>query len=142
MSTAAIANGSPSILRSVIAVFVGLIFIVITHNAVDLVMHVTSVFPPVGQPMSDAMYAIPLSYRILLSISGCYLTALVATNRPMFHALILGFIGMVLSTIGVVATWNAGPAYDVKWYAIALAVTSVPCAWVGGFLRERQLLAS
>jgi hypothetical protein len=50
----------------------------------------------------------------------------------MRYAMILGFIGLVLGTLGAVATipMHLGPA----WYPIAIAATAVPCAWIGGAL--------
>ena len=57
----------------------------------------------------------------------------------MKHALIGGLVGLVLSTVGAVATWNAGPAFGPHWYPLALVATALPCAWLGGQLRVRQL---
>jgi hypothetical protein len=39
----------------------------------------------------------------------------------------------------LLATWNAGPAFGPHWYPVATVATALPCAWVGGTLRERQL---
>ena len=54
----------------------------------------------------------------------------------MLHALILGGIGLVLSTVAAIVTipMDLGPA----WYPIALAVISLPCGRLGGKLREIQ----
>jgi hypothetical protein len=54
----------------------------------------------------------------------------------MKHALIQGFIGVLICTAATVATWNMnlGP----HWYSIALAVISLPCAWTGGLFYERS----
>jgi hypothetical protein len=53
----------------------------------------------------------------------------------MRHVWILAIIGLVMGTAGAIATipMNLGPA----WYPIALAVTAVPCTWLGGFLARR-----
>jgi hypothetical protein len=50
----------------------------------------------------------------------------------MRHALILGIVGLVLSAAGAIATipMDLGPA----WYPIALVITALPCAWLGGAL--------
>ena len=55
----------------------------------------------------------------------------------MFHVLVLAAIGTIVATIGLVATWNAGPALGPRWYPILLVVTAVPCVWLGGGLRTR-----
>lgn len=54
----------------------------------------------------------------------------------MRHAVVLGLIGLIVGTAGAVATipMDLGPA----WYPIALAVTALPCGWLGGFLYTRR----
>jgi surface polysaccharide O-acyltransferase-like enzyme len=74
-----------------------------------------------------------LSYRIVYAIIGSYLAARLAPRNPMRHALILGVIGIVLSSLGAVTAItmvDVGPA----WYPIALVLTTMPCAWLGGAL--------
>jgi hypothetical protein len=59
----------------------------------------------------------------------------------MRHAMVGGVIGLVLSTVGAVVTWNKGPAFGPHWYPLALIATALPCAWAGGKIREMQLRA-
>jgi hypothetical protein len=59
----------------------------------------------------------------------------------MMHALIGGAIGLVVSAIGAIVTWNRGPAFGPHWYPVALVVIAMPCAWLGGKLRLMQLRA-
>lgn len=125
--------------RSILAVIAGLVFIFVTHNGIDAVMHTTGVFPPMGHPMAAGLWGLALGYRIVFSIIGCYLTAYMAADRPLKHAMILGWIGVILSLLGVLAFWNKGPEFGPKWYPIALVFISLPCAWLGGRLRELQL---
>jgi hypothetical protein len=49
--------------------------------------------------------------------------------------MILGGIGFVVGTAGAIATipMQLAPA----WYPIAIAVTALPCAWLGGALYRR-----
>ena len=128
-------------LRSIGAVIAGLLFIVILSTLADVVMHATGIFPPWFTPMADSLFLLALAYRSLFSILGCYLSALLAPNRPMLHALILGGIGVVLSTAGAAATWNKGPEFGPRWYPIALIVLALPLAWLGGKIRLAQLSA-
>jgi hypothetical protein len=121
-------------LRRIGAVFAGFLAIVVLSTVTDIVLHATGVFPPWGQPMSGALFVLATAYRIVFSIAGCYLTARLAPDRPMQHALALGVVGIVVSTAATVATWNRGPAFGPKWYPIALIVVAIPCAWVGGRL--------
>jgi hypothetical protein len=52
----------------------------------------------------------------------------------MRHALALGALGVVIATLGAIAMWKFGPA----WYSLANIAVSIPCAWTGGKIRERQ----
>jgi hypothetical protein len=127
-----------TLLRSIGAVFAGLIAVIITSTLTDVVLHATGVFPPLGQPMSDSLFVLAMTYRIIFGIVGGYITAWLAPDRPVFHALILGGIGLIVSMIGAAATWNAGPAFGPKWYPLSLVITAVPCAWLGGKLYEMR----
>ncbi len=50
-------------------------------------------------------------------------------------------MGLAVSIVGAVATWNRGPAFGPHWYPLALVVLAIPQAWAGGRLRELQLRA-
>jgi len=125
-------RGSRRVLRRIGAVLAGLLAIFAITTVTDLVMHRTGVFPPVGAPaMSDLLFLLALAYRFVFDIAGCYLTARLAPDRPMGHALALGAIGVLLSIAGAIVMWGQGPA----WYPLALAASSLPCAWLGARLR-------
>lgn len=125
------------LLRSIGAILAGFIMVVITHTGTDAVMHATGVFPPWGQPMSDALFLLATVYRSVFGVAGSYLTARLAPNRPMQHALVGGVIGLILSIAGAVATWNKGSEFGPHWYPLALIVLVLPCAWIGGKLHRR-----
>jgi hypothetical protein len=122
------------------AVLAGLVAIFVLSLAVDQILHWLGVYPPWGQPMnepSDNLLA--LSYRLVVNTFGGYLAARLAPRKPVGHALVLGGIGVVLSTLGVIAAiqMKLGPT----WYPIALVVSSLPCAWLGGWLHRRTAAA-
>jgi hypothetical protein len=50
----------------------------------------------------------------------------------MGHALALGGVGVVVSIAGAIIMRGAGP----PWYPLALVVLAMPCAWLGGKLRN------
>ena len=127
--------------RSIGAVVAGFVAVVILSLGTDVVLHATGVFPPLGQPVSDALLLLATVYRTAFAIAGCYLTARLAPDRPMPHAMVGGVIGLVLSTVGAAVTWNKGPAFGPHWYPLALIATALPCAWAGGKIREMQLRA-
>ncbi len=62
-----------SIVRSVLAVFAGLVFIFATHLGTDQLLHELQVFPPWGEPMNDpGLNLLALAYRCVFSVIGCY----------------------------------------------------------------------
>lgn len=129
------------ILRSIGAVLAGFVVVVILSLGTDIALHMTRVFPPWGQPMADALFALATVYRILYGIVGSYITARLAPDRPMQHAIAGGVVGLIISIVGATVTWNKGPAFGPHWYPLALVVTALPCAWAGGKLRIAQLHA-
>jgi len=127
--------------RSAGAVFLGFLAVVVLSLGTDQVLHVLEVYPPWGVPMRDPqLNLLALTYRILYGIVGGYVTARVAPHSPMRHAMIGGLIGFVLSGAGLIATlpMDLGPA----WYPVALWLTALPCAWLGGVLHRRTTRTS
>src|SRR5262245_28005327 len=123
-------------LPSIGAVLAGFLVIVLISTATDMVMHGSGVFPPLGAPMSDSLCLLATAYRIVISVAGCYITARLAPDRPMRHAIALGVVGVVASAAGAAATWNRGPAFGPHWYPLALIALAMPCAWLGAKLYD------
>ena len=92
-----------------------------------------------GRDLTITWSASQLNTTPATNITGGYIVARLAPDRPVRHALVLGIIGFVLSIAGVVATWNRGPEFGPRWYPLALAAIALPCAWAGGKIREKQL---
>lgn len=123
--------------RSTGAVALGFFVIVVLSLGTDQVMHALGVYPPWGEPMYDTgQNLLALGYRLVYAVAGSYIAARVAPRHPMGHALVLGAIGLVLSLAGTMAAMNMelGPL----WYPIALVLTALPCAWLGGALYRRR----
>lgn len=121
-----------NVLRSIGAVVAGLLAIFVLSLGTDQIFHSLGVYPPWGEPMRETGdNLLALAYRCIYAIFGCYLAARLAPQNPMRHALILGGIGMVLSTLGAVGAtqMDLGPL----WYPVSLVLTSLPCAWLGGY---------
>lgn len=102
-----------------------------------MILHKLGAFAPLNQPISDTMALLALSYRIVISIYGAWITARIAPDRPVQHALWLGYVGTVLGLIGVIAEGNVG--MGPRWYPISLAVLAIPQCWLGGKIAETQL---
>ena len=119
--------------KSVWAVFAGFLAVVMLSLVTDQVLHMLEVYPPWGQPMWETrLNALALSYRIVYTLLGGFITARLAPHTPMRHVMILAIIGLVAGMAGAAAamTGNFGP----NWYPIALALTAYPCTWFGGKL--------
>jgi hypothetical protein len=125
--------------RSIGAVAGGIVVGVGLTLITDLVLHRAGVFPPLGQHTGDGPLAVATTYRVVYGIAGAYVTARLAATRPMAHAVAGGLIGFAVSLAGAIATWNRD--LGAHWYPVALVLTAVPCAWIGGLVRERQLQA-
>lgn len=135
------AEPQPNLGRSILAVLVGIIVGVLLTLGTDEVLHIIGVFPPWKASMAgyDGALALATAYRTIYSILGSYIVARLAPRRPMKHAMIGGWIGLLVSLAGAVATWNGGPAFGPHWYPVALVVIALPTAWAGAKLRLMQL---
>lgn len=126
------------ILRRIGAVVAGLLAVGILDNVIDLVLHATGVYPPWFKPMATPLWFLAIGYRTVDGIIGGYIAGRLAPNRPVRHALVLGILGVLLATAGVLATWNKGPEFGPKWYPLVLVVIALPCALIGGKLASRK----
>ena len=125
------------LLRSAAAVFAGFVAVVVLSLGTDEVLHVLKVYQPWDQPMYDPrLNLLALSYRMLYTVAGGYITARLAPHSPMRHVWVLGIIGLVAGTAGVIAAipMHLGPL----WYPIGIALTALPCTWLGGKLHRRS----
>src|SRR5262249_45096421 len=93
--------------------------------------------PNLTERWSNNLLLLATTYRSIYGIIGAYVIARLAPSRPMGHALLAGALGLVVSTLGAVATWNS--TIGQHWYPIALALAAIPTAWIGGKLRLLQL---
>ena len=121
--------------KSIWAVIAGVLFVIVVTTLVDAVLHAVRVFPPVDQPIDDSLALLATAYRIVIGVAGAWLTARLAPDRPMKHALMLGYVGVVLGLVGLVTTWNMG--LGPRWYPIALVVLAIPQCWAGGYIYEQ-----
>jgi hypothetical protein len=125
-------------LKSIGAILVGALTGIVLSIGTDMVLRATGIFPALGHPMASALFVLATAYRTLYGVAGSYITARLAPNRPMIHALVLGVLGLVASIVGVVVTWDKGPDFGPKWYPLALVALGMPQSWLGGKLREMQ----
>jgi hypothetical protein len=134
-------QSQPNVGRTIVAVLAGIFTGIALSLGTDVLLHATHVFPPWGASLVgyDAALLLATIYRSIYGVTASYITARLAPNQPMLHAMVLGFLGLAVSILGAVATWNRGPAFGSHWYPIALMVLALPTAWVGGRIRLAQL---
>jgi hypothetical protein len=125
--------------RSIAAVVIGVAAAIVLTLGTDFVLHASGVYPPSDQRVPDALLLLATAYRTVYGVAASYLTAWLAPHRPLQHAMIGGALGFVVGVVGTVVTWNGGPAFQPHWYPIALVFLALPQAWLGGWLRVRQL---
>lgn len=135
-------NPRQRIARSVIAILAGAIVGIVLSLSTDIVLHVSGFFPSLGEAVPDGSLMAATAYRTVYGVLGSYVTARLAPRRPMKHALILGALGMAVSALGALASWNRGPAFGPHWYPVVLILLAIPSSWVGGWLRVSQLPAN
>ncbi|MBL8644837.1 MAG: hypothetical protein JNK21_12950 [Rhodospirillaceae bacterium] len=121
------------------AIAAGLLTTIITSTAMDAVMHGTGIFPAPGEAMNDGLWAWAALYRLVFAALGCYIAARLAPQNPTKHAWIVGGIGLVLGGVGVAMIMGKGPGFGPAWYAIVVALSAIPAAWLGSLVRERQI---
>jgi len=124
--------------RSILCIFVGFVVVVAIALITDVILHKIHFYPPLGEYTSGSVLVWATVYRTIYGILGSYITARLAPNRPMMHALIGGAIGTVLATTGAVATWNHVPPLGPHWYPISLIIGALPTAWLGAQIRIMQ----
>jgi MFS family permease len=124
--------------KSTLAILAGLVSIFVLSLGTDQILHMLDIYPPWSEPMYDpGLNLLALGYRLVFNVFGCWLTARLAPRHPMRHAMILGGIGFVLSTIGAIGAIAAGDL-GPNWYPILLALSALPCAWLGGRLAGKR----
>ena len=122
--------------RSAVAIAAGFVTIFVLAMGTDVALRalLPGRFGPDGR-VDDVALLLTLLYVFAFAAFGCWLTARLAPDRPMRHALILGALGLAFNVAGTIAMWDTAPA----WYHLVALGLVMPAAWVGGTIRERQL---
>jgi hypothetical protein len=125
-------------LKSIGAVLAGLVAVFVLSAATDAVLESTGIMKT--HPFADngtGFILLVVLYRQLYVAIGAYITAALAPDKPMTHAMILAGIGFVLGIVGAIVMWHIPP----HWYPISLVVLGWPSAWIGARLRGRKTVA-
>jgi hypothetical protein len=124
-------------LRSVLAVITGFVVIALLALGSDAIARsiAPDKFGPGGQVGDVGLLILTEIYVFIFAAFGCYLCSRIARRRPMFHALVLGVLGLVFNVIGASMTWQLYP----RWYTVIGLLAVMPAAWIGGRIAERQM---
>ena len=117
-----------NILKSTAALLAGFVVVVVLSLGTDVVLHAIHFYPPWGASMAgfEGTLLLATIYRTMFGVIGSYITARLAPDRPLGHAIVGGIIGLVLSIVGAAVTWNKGHAFGPHWYPLALIVLAMP----------------
>ena len=124
-------------LKSILAVLVGFLVVVVLSVVTDAILEAAKVFPsaPDQGLFVTWMLLLAFGYRTIYNVLGGYVTAAIAPANPIRHTIILGVIGTLGGIAGVIYGWDLSD----HWYPIALAVEAVPTCWLGGKFRQGGL---
>jgi hypothetical protein len=126
-----------NILKGILAILAGFIFIGVTHNGMDFILESLGIFTPLGVRFDTTWMVIAATvYRNLFMIAAGYLTAMIAPAPKIRYVVILGVIGTLLGVVGIFvnAKYDLGP----MWYPVALVLLGFPCLYLGAKLRIKE----
>src|SRR5205809_7920083 len=81
-----------SILRSIGAVLVGVLAVIIISLGTDVVLHATGIYPPWFQPMAEGLWVLALAYRIVYGVEAQARALARAPNRNDEPSLTVGLL--------------------------------------------------
>ena len=122
------------LLRSTGAILAGFLFVVVTSILTDFILSKTGIMKEPFHANPSWFIGLVILYRCLYGVMGSYLTAKLAPGKPMQHAMTGGLIGLAISLLGAITMWDIPP----HWYPVALVITVLPTAWLGGYLFIRK----
>lgn len=122
--------------RSILALLAGIVAGIVLSVGTDFGLHAMGLAPSTSVRWPNRLLVLATAYRSTYGIFAAYVIARLAPNRPMGHALFAGVLGLVVSTLGAATAWNT--TVGQHWYPVALALTALPTAWIGGKMRLLQ----
>jgi hypothetical protein len=119
------------------SVLAGFFLIGLLGYLADTVLQQLGILPiPTEHKFETGHALLALTYHLVFAVLGGFVTARLAPDRPLAHAMVLGILGIAISTLGLIAILmqDLAPA----WYAGALIVFSIPVTWLGAKLAIRS----
>jgi hypothetical protein len=123
--------------KSIWPVLAGLLLLAVLSVGADILLR--GFFPKAFGPSEAAQgtlaSVVTILYAAGFAVLSSYLTARLAGSRPVMYALVLGGIVFLFALGGLIGSWQRAPA----WFNVGFLAMIFPSAWLGGFLRARQL---
>jgi ABC-type multidrug transport system permease subunit len=123
-------------LRSILAIIAGSVAWMVTALGMDAVMMaiVPHLYDANGKVESLPLLLFSMTYSLLFSVLGGYVTALVAKRKELQHALALGVLQFVMGIAATIKFFDTAPL----WYHVVFLTLLIPAILVGGQLRMMQ----
>jgi hypothetical protein len=129
-------------IRSVLSVLAGIVVLTVTSFAIEAVADplLTRMFPQALPDHAAITHNLPASvfmffYTSLCVVAGGYVAGYLARHHPAMHALVMGAVQMLLTIWAMISLPDVAPLRN--W--IVAILLAIPTAWLGGFLRAKQL---
>ena len=123
--------------KSVWPIIAGFLLLAVLSVGADMILRgcFPKAFGPSEAPMGALASVVTIFYASAFGVLSSYLTAALAPNRPVTHALALGAIVFLFALGGLISSWHRAPA----WFNFGFLVVVFASAWLGGVIRARQL---
>jgi len=126
-------------MRLILAILAAFVITAVLSSAVDHVFHVTGIYPPYGAPMFEtSLLLLASSYRFVFQVLGAYVMAIIAKDKAMTAAWIMGTLGTLLWLAGGFFMKDFGPI----WYSVVGALLSLPSVLLGVKLYTNRVAVS
>lgn len=123
-------------IRSILAVIAGSVVWMITALGMDAVLmkFTPASFGTKGEVESVPLLLFMLSYSLLFSVLGGFVTAYIAGRKELQHALALGVLQLTMGIMATIQFFDTAPL----WFHVACMSLLVPANIAGGWLRLTQ----
>ena len=121
--------------RSILAIALGFVTVVILSLGADAALRGLGVFPAEPSAMSGGLFALATLYRAVFTGLGGALTGLLTPRPDQRDVRVLAGAG-VIAGLGGVAAWFAAPGLGPLWYALLIPITGAIAALIGGGLAQ------
>jgi len=122
-------------MRSAAAVLAGIIVLVLLSFLIERTAGAALMQALALEKADVAMRLFVVTQTLGCMVAAGYICAWIAPRAKTKHAVIMGFIQLMLTIYAMVAL----PSYGPLWISVVGVVLLVPAAWLGGWLRERKL---